>query len=311
MLTLAAGVSYIDLEFQGHARLIATAVLHGPSGVALVDPGPSSALPVLRRELAMAGMAVGDVTTIVLTHIHLDHAGATGSLVREHPAIRVFVHEKGAPHLIDPSRLRSSAARLYGDAMERLWGELAPVPSAALHVLRGGERIEAAGRRLAVAYTPGHATHHVSYFNAETGIALIGDMAGIRLSPGGVVLPPTPPPDIDLELWLQSLSTIEAWRPDTLFLTHFGPHTAHPAHLAELREHLDLTSRLVGQSLVMEGEDLAREEWFSGEVRKILRQRMSEALTRTYEVVGRFDLNWRGLARYLRKKQLVGESGSA
>ncbi len=311
MLTLAAGVSYVDLEFQGHARLIATAVLQGPAGVALVDPGPSSTLPVLRRELAQSGISIGDVTTLVLTHIHLDHAGATGSLVRENPAIRVFVHEKGAPHLVDPSKLRSSAARLYGDAMERLWGELAPVPAEALDVLSGGQRVEAAGRRLTVAYTPGHAAHHVSYFSAETGIAFIGDMAGIRLFPGAPVLPPTPPPDIDLELWLQSLSTIEAWRADTLFLTHFGPHTAHPAHLTELREHLDLTSRLVGQSLAMQGEDAAREEWFSREVRKILRQRMGDAETHTYDVVGRPDLNWRGLARYLRKKQLVAQSGPA
>ena len=157
-----------------------------------------------------------DVTALLLTHIHLDHAGATGSLVRENPALRVYVHERGAPHLVDPSKLLASASLLYGDAMERLWGEVSPVPASALTVLKGGERIEEGGRQLEVAYTPGHASHHVSYFNADTGIAFVGDTGGIKIVENGYVLPPTPPPDINLEAWDESLRTIEAWRPDTL-----------------------------------------------------------------------------------------------
>ena len=223
MITLASGLSYIDLNFQDRPRVIATVVVHGPGGVTLIDPGPSTTLPVLTRELERAGIAMADVTSLLLTHIHLDHAGATGTLVRAHPRLRVYVHEKGAPHMVDPTKLLASATRLYGDDMDRLWGEVRPVPAEAIVALAGGERITASARDLDVAYTPGHASHHVSYFSADSGIAFVGDTAGIRVTPGGFVLPPTPPPDVDLEAWRDSLRRIEAWSPQTLFLTHFGP----------------------------------------------------------------------------------------
>src|SRR5262245_8058833 len=223
MQTLAAGMSYCDALFQGLPRIIAPALLHGAGGAAIVDPGPTSTLATVRGELETAGVRIADLTAILLTHIHLDHAGATGSLVRENPRIRVFVHEKGAPHMADPAKLLASAARLYGDAMDRLWGAFEPVPRDSMVVLRGGERIEAGGRALEVAYTPGHASHHVSYFSADTGIAFVGDTAGVKLLPDAFVLPATPPPDVDLELWSESFRIIDAWRPDALFLTHFGP----------------------------------------------------------------------------------------
>jgi glyoxylase-like metal-dependent hydrolase (beta-lactamase superfamily II) len=300
MNTLAAGISYIDLKFQDRPHVIATAVLQGPEGVALVDPGPSTTLPVLQASLAAAGIAPGDVTDVVLTHIHLDHAGATGTLVAAQPRLRVWVHERGAAHLVAPEKLLSSAARLYGDAMDRLWGEVRPVPPGAIATLAGGERLRVGGREWEVAYTPGHASHHVSYFNAESGIALVGDAAGIRL-PGSYVLPPTPPPDIDIELWHTSLSRIEAWQPDTLFVTHFGPSTPTGAHLTEMRSHLDLVGALAKTSLDREGSDEDREAWFSEELRRELRRRAGDVAA-TYEFAGRFDLNWRGLARYWRKR---------
>lgn len=301
MITLASGLSYIDLLFQDLPRVIATVVVHGPGGVTLVDPGPSSTLPVLRRELERAGIAIADVTSLLLTHIHLDHAGASGTLVRENPRLRVYVHQNGAPHLVDPSRLLASATRLYGDAMDRLWGECRPVPADAIVVLAGGERITASGRELDVAYTPGHASHHVSYFSGDSGIAFVGDTAGIRLTPGGFVLPPTPPPDIDLDAWRDSLSRIDAWGAGTLFLTHFGPSAPVGPHLRELGDHLELTRRLVAESLAQDGADETREQWFIGEIRRALRRRMTDADAHSYEVAGRNDLNWRGLARYLRK----------
>lgn len=302
MNALASGLSYIDLRFQGMPRVIAVAVVHGKGGVALVDPGPSSALPLLRQELERGGIAMADVTSILLTHIHLDHAGAAGTLVHENPRLRVFVHEKGAPHLIDPTKLVASATRLYGDAMDRLWGEIRPVPEAAIVVLAGGERIAAGGRDLDVAYTPGHASHHVSYFSADTGVAFVGDTAGVRVVPGGPVLPPTPPPDIDLEAWRESLLRIEQWGPDTLFLTHFGPSAPVAAHVGELGDHLELASRLVKASLALEGSDEVREEWFAHELRRELLRKMGQVEVRVYEAAGRFDLSWRGLARYWRKK---------
>jgi len=302
MITLASGLSYLDLHFCGVNGVIASVVLHGPGGVAIVDPGPSSTLPALRAGLERGGIALADVRAILLTHIHLDHAGATGTLVRENPALRVYVHEKGAPHLVDPSKLIASATRLWGDQMDRLWGEVRPVPAGSLEVLRGGERIAAGGRDLDVGYTPGHASHHVSFFSGETGIAFVGDTAGVRLQAGGVIVPPTPPPDIDLEAWRDSFALIAAWHPESLFLTHFGPFSPVAAHLTEMADRLDMTSRLARASLARPGSDEDREAWFTNELRRELRRRTTEADAQAYEVAGRFDLNWRGLARYWRKK---------
>jgi glyoxylase-like metal-dependent hydrolase (beta-lactamase superfamily II) len=302
MITLASGLSYFDLDFLGAKGIIATVALHGPGGVALIDPGPSSTLPALRTALAGAGISIADVRAILLTHIHLDHAGATGTLVHENPALRVYVHEVGAPHLANPEKLIASASRLWPGEMDRLWGEFRPVPPHHLVVLNGGERISAGGRDLDVAYTPGHASHHVSYFSADAGMAFVGDTAGIRREPGRFVLPPTPPPDIDLEIWRASLGRIDAWRPRTLFVTHFGPFEDAAAHLTEISDHLDLVARLAKTSLAHEASDDAREAWFTDELRRELRRRMSDADAAAYEIAGRFDLNWRGLARYWRKR---------
>jgi glyoxylase-like metal-dependent hydrolase (beta-lactamase superfamily II) len=303
LITLASGISYIDVNFLGVPRIIATAVLHGPGGVALIDPGPSSTLPALRAELEHAGIRLSDVRAIVLTHIHLDHAGATGTLVREQPDIRVYVHDKGAPHLVDPEKLIASATRLWGADMDRLWGEVRPVPRNVVVTLAGGERIDAAGRDLAVEYTPGHASHHVGFYNADSGVAFVGDTAGICLGEGAFVLPPTPPPDIDIEAWRDSLARIERWRADTLFVTHFGAHAPAASHLTEMADHLTLVANLVRASLARPGDDEAREAWFADEVRRELRRRLPESNAQAYEVAGRFDLNWKGLARYWRKRE--------
>jgi glyoxylase-like metal-dependent hydrolase (beta-lactamase superfamily II) len=302
MITLSSGLSYFDLNFMHLPRIIATGVVQGAGGVALIDPGPSSTLPRLRSALAAAGFSLDDVTSILLTHIHLDHAGATGTLVREQPGIRVYVHEKGAPHMAKPEKLLASASRLYGDAMDRLWGEVIPVPPAAMEVLQGGERIVVGTRTFDVEYTPGHASHHVSFFDRESGIAFVGDTAGVRLMHGGFVMPPTPPPDVDLEAWHHSLGLIDRWRPETLFLTHFGPSSPAGHHLSSLREHITLTSGLAKRSLARDGTDADREAWFADELRGELTRRMNAADAHAYEVAGRFDLNWRGLARYWRKK---------
>jgi glyoxylase-like metal-dependent hydrolase (beta-lactamase superfamily II) len=300
MNTLAPGIGYLDVHFLGMPHVIATGVIRGAGGVTLVDPGPTTSLAGLTAGLRSAGIAWEDVTTLLITHIHLDHSGSCGTLVRRHPALRIYVHEIGAPHMIDPSRLMVSAARLYGDDMERLWGEVLPVPEDSLVVLAGAERLEVGGREVDVAYTPGHASHHVSFFVRDTGLAFVGDTAGVRL-PGGDVVPPTPPPDIDLEQWRNSLNRIAQWHPDTLFLTHFGPVTDVGPHISTLVERLEETARLVHDSLQMEGTDETREAWFIHESRLALRRAMGETAAQQYEAAGRFDLNWRGLARYWRK----------
>jgi glyoxylase-like metal-dependent hydrolase (beta-lactamase superfamily II) len=308
MIHLSPGVSYLDLQFHKHPRIIATAVLHGASGVALVDPGPASTLPVLERELGAAGIGLADVTQLLLTHIHLDHAGAAGALVARYPRLRVQVHEAGAPHMVDPSKLLASAARLYGDAMDRLWGPVLPVPRDAIVRLAGGETIDAGGREWQVAHTPGHAIHHVSYYDRQSGVAFVGDTAGIRRGEGLYVLPPTPPPDIDLEAWERSLTVIERWNPETLFLTHFGPSSPARPHLAEFRDHLRFAADLAKASLERAeaaASDEEREAWFCDRLRQELRRRVGEEEARAYEAAGRFDLSWRGLARYWRKRAPV------
>lgn len=299
---LAAGLSYVDLLFQGFAGVIATVIFQADSGVTLVDPGPSSTLPVLRAALARAGIGVGDLTTLLLTHIHLDHAGASGTLVRQNPRLRVYVHEKGAPHMVDPTKLLASATRLYGDAMDRLWGEVLPVPSENLMALQGGERLSIAKRDIEVAYTPGHASHHVSFFSPATGIAFVGDTAGIRVR-NGEIMPATPPPDIDLEEWRDSLARIGRWNAETLFITHFGPSVPAAPHLAEFADRLEKTADLVKALLAKEGTDEDRQVWFVDEMRRRMGRQVGEADAAAYAAAARLDLSWQGLARYWRKKK--------
>jgi glyoxylase-like metal-dependent hydrolase (beta-lactamase superfamily II) len=303
MTVLAQGLDYVDLSFLGRLQIIATAVFQGPAGVALLDPGPSTTLENLRETLRRKGIGFGDVRQLLLTHIHLDHAGATGTLLRENPAIEVFVHERGAPHMIDPAKLMSSATRLYGADMERLWGEVLPVPADRVRVLKGGERITAGGRELLVEYTPGHASHHVSYFDPSSRIAFVGDTAGIRRGTGTYIMPPTPPPDVDVEIWRDSEARILAWDPDTLFLTHFGPfHGARP-HFQQLMDRLGAWSAIVRRLLAdssLAADD--RQQRFVDEAMLDLRRVVGDVDAEQYNRAGRLDYSWQGLSRYWRKK---------
>jgi glyoxylase-like metal-dependent hydrolase (beta-lactamase superfamily II) len=303
MNALAPGMDYVDLNFLGSPQVIATAVLHGASGVALIDPGPTTTVEQLRTGLGRRGMGVGDVRQILLTHIHLDHAGSTGTLLEENPAIEVFVHERGAPHLVDPSKLLVSAGRLYGQDMERLWGRIVPVPAPALRVLRGGERIEIAGRALDVAYTPGHASHHVAYFEPSSGLAFVGDTAGICRGTGAYVMPASPPPDIDLELWRRSEARVLAWEPDTLFLTHFGPFHGARQHFQQLMDRLAEWNRIVRKLLASDGlSEAERQERFVEEATAELQRTVGVSEAQLYIRAGSLAYSWQGLARYWRKR---------
>jgi glyoxylase-like metal-dependent hydrolase (beta-lactamase superfamily II) len=215
----------IDVLHLGRDRVICAYEVDG----VIVDPGPASTLETLIDLLGATEPRV-----LLLTHIHLDHAGATGVLCRRYPNLKVYVHELGAPHLVDPSKLLESTGRLYGDDMWERWGEVAPVPEERITALSGGETVE--GFR--VAYTPGHAPHHVCYLHEESGDAYVGDVAGVRIPPYDHTIAPTPPPDIDVEAWLDSLHTLAAWNPQSLRLTHFGQVTEVADHLHRMRTAL-------------------------------------------------------------------------
>jgi glyoxylase-like metal-dependent hydrolase (beta-lactamase superfamily II) len=218
-------VRVIDVMHLGRERVIGCWQVDD----VLVDPGPASCLPTLLE-------ALGDrpPRALLLTHIHLDHAGATGSLVERWPELEVYVHERGAAHMAEPSRLLRSARRLYGPDMDRLWGEMAPVPERNLRVLTGGETVLGS---FEVAYTPGHASHHVSYL--YEGTAFVGDVGGVRITSSSLAIPPTPPPDIDVEAWHESIERIVAWRPQRLAMTHFGDTEEVETHFDEVGRRLD------------------------------------------------------------------------
>jgi glyoxylase-like metal-dependent hydrolase (beta-lactamase superfamily II) len=224
-------VRLIDVRHLGRERVIGCWELDG----VLIDPGPTSSMGTLIE--ALGGERP---RALLITHIHLDHAGSSGNLVRRWPELPVYVHERGARHLADPAKLLASAERLYGDQMERLWGEVAPVPESNLQPLSGGEEVLG----FKVAYTPGHASHHVTYFHPPSGRAFVGDMAAVRIPPSNFVMPPTPPPDIDLELWEDSIEGILDWQPDSLGLTHFDAVEEPEAHFELVRERLREQGRL-------------------------------------------------------------------
>ena len=273
----------IDLLHGGAERTIGAYLFESPDGPALFDCGPSACLQALKAGLAERGHELGDVRHLLLSHIHLDHAGAAGVLVREHPELTVWVSEIGAPHLVDPSRLERSARRLYGDAFDELWGELAPVPEANVRIADG----RAAG--LEVFASPGHASHHVCYFDGSTLYA--GDAAGVRIQPSRAVLPPTPPPDVDVEAWFRTLEEIERRAPERLALIHFGFAADVSRHLAELRERLGTWAKRV--------EEGASEDEFVAAAKADLPP--EEAVG--YDRAMPFWQSYAGLARYWEKRR--------
>lgn len=276
----------IDVKHLGRPHVIGCWEVDG----LLVDPGPESSLPTL-----LAALGEERPRAVLLTHIHLDHAAATGALVRRWPDLEVYVHERGAPHVIDPSRLLASAERLYGDKLEYLWGKILPVPEANVRALAGGETV--LGMR--VAYTPGHASHHVCYLHEETGTAFCGDVAACRIPPSKLVIPPTPPPDIDLELWEQSLDVLTGWSPQRLALTHFGAvEDDVPGHIetirARLRHEAELARRLPEDDYEADLRQRIRAQLATEGHGEEIVEELLQAVPSAYQ--------WGGLDRYWRKK---------
>jgi glyoxylase-like metal-dependent hydrolase (beta-lactamase superfamily II) len=271
----------LDLRHLGHERVIGSYLLETDDGLALQDCGPTTCVPELKARLLEQGLELADVRHLLLSHIHLDHAGAAGVLVREHPGLQVHVSEIGAPHLVDPSRLERSARRLYGDDFDRLWGELAPVPSENLHVV-GDETLG-----LATFPSPGHASHHVCYLDLE-GTLYAGDAAGVRIRPSEFVLPPTPPPEVDLEAWERTIDELERREPKRLALIHFGVFEDAEHHLEELRRRLREWAQRVRLG--------ATEEQFAAEAAADLADDQA-----AYEQAMPFWQSYAGLRRYWEK----------
>lgn len=274
----------IDVMHLGRPHVIGCWEVDG----VLVDPGPESSMETL-----LAALDGEQPRALLLTHIHLDHAAATGALVRRWPELEVYVHERGARHLVDPSKLLASAERLYGDQMEYLWGEIVPVPEANVRPLAGGEDV--LGMR--VAYTPGHASHHVCYLHEGSGTAFVGDVAAVRIPGVDLVVPPTPPPDIDVETWLDSIDLVESWRPERLAVTHFGAIEEPVAHLEEVRRRLREEANLA--------RDLSEEDYECRHRERVTTAADSEEAAEELIQCVPPQYQWRGLNRYWEKRELA------
>jgi glyoxylase-like metal-dependent hydrolase (beta-lactamase superfamily II) len=279
----------IDLHHQAPG-IVGCYLLDTNDGPALFDCGPTTAIPHLKAGLAEHGLDLMDLRHLLLSHIHLDHAGAAGVLVRQNPWLQVHVSEIGAPHLIDPTKLEASARRLYGMSFDDLWGELAPIPASNVHTL--GTRILG----FECFPTPGHAWHHVSYLAAD-GTLYAGDAVGVRLEGARFVMPPCPPPEFDLEAWEQSITEIERRAPARLALIHFGVFDDVQEHLSALRETLATWGQRV--------EDGMEEDAFIAAARYDVSQTDAE-LVDEYQLAGPYWHHFQGIERYWRKKREAG-----
>jgi len=267
----------IDLRYGARPGLLGAWLCDG----LLIDCGPSSCLPAL-----LAGLGGREPRALLLTHVHLDHAGAAGALVERWPDLRVYVHPRGAPHLIDPSRLLASARRVFGESLDELLGDISALPGENVHALSDGQRVE----QLRCAWAPGHASHHVAFLDTDSGVAYAGDLAGVRLA-AGVVVPPTPPPDIDLREWRQSLELLGGWQPSALALAHFGLVERPAEHIELLREALERHERWAGEG----------EQEFVRALSAYLRARMDAREAEDYEFIAMTAQSAGGLRRWLKR----------
>jgi len=303
-------VRVLDLGYLGRPESVAAYLVIGPLGPVLIETGPGSTSDALERGLAEHGVKPRDVRDALVTHIHLDHAGAAGWLA-SHGA-RIHVHEFGAPHLIDPSRLIASATRIYGDDMNRLWGEVLAVPERQVMAVRNGDIIDAGGMHFRTIETPGHARHHHAYALEEANdqrVAFTGDAAAcfIADAPEFISLP-TPPPEFDLLAWLDTLQWLEREEFDALYPTHFGRVDDPAAHLARVRSALEQHCKLV-QEMMQSG--LSRDDmvvnyrtWFTEQA---INAGVPASHMAFYVKDSLAEMNLTGMIRYLERNQPVGD----
>jgi len=295
----------IDLNFLGNENVIAAYLLYDGREAALIEVGPGSTIDQLEKGVQTAGVPFEAVRHLIVTHIHLDHAGAVGILAERLPEARVYVHPVGAPHLIDPSKLISSAARLYGSLMGVLWGEILPVPEERIIVLQDGQSFQVAGHTFTAYDTPGHARHHYAYWEAESGSLFAGDIAGVRLPGYTYVRPPTPPPELDLEAWYESIHRLRQLPLRQLCLTHFGvfEDTADfgiGQHFDELETRLRTWGETVRQQIEAGTAESDIIERFSQEVQdEMARAGIDPA---SYEIAASYRMLAPGYIRYWQKR---------
>lgn len=301
---LGPGRWLLDLHFQGHAGAVAAFLLADGDDVVLVETGPGSTLAALEIAIRDTGFTLDALTGVVVTHVHLDHAGAAGAVLARAPRARLYIHPAGAPHMIDPSRLIASATRIYGHRMERLWGAFEPVPETRVISLADGDVIRCGHASLTALHTPGHAVHHVALHDAATGDVYCGDVAGVRLGHAPYVRPPTPPPDIDLAAWRVSVARLRALGARRLLLTHFGAVDDVDWHLDDLLARLHewagwIEGRLeapdAGAAAVVAAlEERAR--------REVVRAGGDAYLAAGYELATPSDMTVTGIARWVRQR---------
>jgi glyoxylase-like metal-dependent hydrolase (beta-lactamase superfamily II) len=296
------GESYlIDLKFQGEPNVIAAYLVRGRDGLALIESGPGSTIDALVGGINAAGFEVTDLTALYVTHIHLDHAGAAGLLAKMNPRLKVYAHPFGVPHMVDPSKLIASASRIYGDQMQTLWGDWAPIEAERVIPFEDGQHIDLGWRSLSIHFTPGHARHHVAIFEQESGDLYSGDVAGIHIPGAGYVCPPTPPPEFDPEAWAASIALMRGLRPARLIPTHFGPVGNPGAQLDQLEAQL-ARFIAIGEASFNAGED---QETLT---RRLHEEVMAQLPGADPELVAQFELATpsymaaMGLTRYFSKR---------
>lgn len=287
----------LDLNHLGLPGAIGSYLVAG-SEPTLVDPGPATTLDVLVERLRREGVGEGDLGHIALTHVHLDHAGATGHLARLFPRARIHVHAEGAPHLVDPTRLVASTRRTFGEAHDRLWGDVQPVPADRITAWSPGDGALWADFRPVP--TPGHIAHHLAYLDERDGTLFAGDAMGIVLSAEAPSHPPTPPPAVDLEAWRETLEEVRAIGPERFAATHFGLHEDVPARVEALGEALDGLKKRVADALARGDEEDA------GRYGEEVARRMAPFLgsDRAERYFGTFSaaMDWEGVRFYLQRR---------
>lgn len=294
----------IDHKFEGVPRTIASYLLTDGDDLTLIETGPATTMETLLEGVRTAGFDPERITRLIVTHIHLDHAGAAGALLQRLPRARLFVHRVGAPHMADPSRLLASATKIFQEDMERLWGKVLPVPEERMVILDDKARIRVGNRVLKALHTPGHAPHHLAYCDLENGAIFAGDVAAVRLDDSAYLRPPTLPPEVDIELWRRSITRLRALRPRRLYLTHFGSIDDPDRHFDEVLSRLFFLTGWVEARLAAEPDTaILAEELRQRESAEIVAATGSDDLVEPYELVVATRMNVEGLARYLRKKR--------